>query len=210
MKLRSDVNANLNSTRIRKLTQFAILVWASLVGVSAQDAVQIRTNYFAVRGDTARELRRSINLSRPRSEFIPRDALTTWRIEWKSSVERSNGGCRLSAFTTCTTIVISLPSWAAATNASPDLVKAWKEYFAALVKHEWGHVELALPVAGEIRQSAKEVAPRSDCDEYRRVITEQSRVILRELEQKQKNYDRNTRHGVTQGAFWPPWNPVRR
>jgi len=204
------VSARRNGSRARWRDLIVLIALLSPSLVRAQDTVQIRTNYYAISGNTARELRRSINLARPSSESIPRDAMTTWRIEWKSSVDRANGECRLNTFTTSTTIVLTMPSWAATTNASPDLVKAWKEYFAALMKHEWGHAQLTLPVAAEIKKRAKEVAPRSDCDEYKRLITEQSRGLLRELDHQQKEYDRVTRHGVTQGAVWPPRNAVRR
>ena len=208
--LRSSAKSadDLGSRRLQVSSLFAALALAS--AASAADVVQVRTNFYSVKGETSRELRRSLDLNRPKSQSAPHDAETTWRIEWKSEVEKRNGVCQLSFFDIKTVLTVTLPSWTPTTNAPPELQRQWKAYYTALKLHEVGHVELALGVAAEMRKRVREVSPRANCEEYKRLVTEQARAVLRETERKQKDYDAQTRHGATQGALWRYGRPIRR
>ena len=204
------MNTNLNSTSILALTLAAILAWAVSFCASAGDVVQVRTNFYAVKGETSRELRRSLDLNRPKGQAGPHDAETTWRIEWKSDVAKQNGNCELSFFSTRTVVNITLPSWTPTTNATPELKRFWKEYYVALITHEWGHAQMALGVSAEMQNRVQEVSPRANCEEFKRLIAEQAQTVHRDADRKQKEYDEQTRHGASQGAVWRCGRPIRR
>jgi len=204
------LKTNLNLTRVRTLLLLTGLACASSVRASAGDVVQVRTNFYAVKGETARELRRSLDDNRPQGQSGPHDAETTWRVEWKSNVENRNGHCELSLFDTKTVVTITLPSWTPTTNAAPELKHFWQVYYVALLAHEWGHAQMALTVPAEMQNRVHEVLPRANCEEYKRLITEQARAVQRDAERRQKEYDEQTRHGARQGAVWRYGRPIRR
>jgi predicted secreted Zn-dependent protease len=176
----------------------------------AGDIVQVRTNFYAVKGETARELRRSLDINRPKGQAGPHDAETTWRIEWKSDVAKQNDNCTLKFLDVKTAVTITLPSWTPATNATPELKRFWKEYYVALMTHEWGHAQMALAVAAEMHARVREISPHANCEDYKRLIAEQARAVQRDAERKQKEYDEQTRHGASQGAVWRYGRPIWR
>lgn len=194
--------------------RMALLLTVSLAAVCltarADDLVVVRTNYYSVRGETLRELRRSLDLNRPQADFGAHDAQTIWRFECRSESQAQHGEFRLRAFEVKSTITITLPSWTPPPNASPELRNFWLEYFVALRTHEWGHAKIALEVAPAMQARVREVAPRQNREEFIRLVTAQARAVQQEAEHRQKEYDEVTRHGATQGAVWRHGRPVWR
>jgi predicted secreted Zn-dependent protease len=166
----------------------------------AQDSLQLQTNYYTVTGATLPEIRRSIDQARPQSGAGPHDGLTAWHITWHTAIRQRGGVSRLSAFTTRTTIHITLPRWQSPTNAAPEVVKAWQDYLATLQKHEQGHVQLARATVTELHLRVKAVPPGGDGEVLRQQIEELARGIVATGTERHENYDRLTQHGSTQGA----------
>ena len=193
--------------RVLRLTSWR---WLLMLGgfvaadAGAQDSLQLRTNYYTVTGATVPEIRRSLDQGRPRSATGPHDGLTTWNITWQNSIRQRGGVSRLSAFTTRTTIDITLPRWQAPTNAAPEVAKAWQDYWAALQTHEQGHVQLVRATVTELHQRVRAVPPGSDGETLRQQIEELARGILATGTARHENYDRLTEHGKTQGARLSP------
>lgn len=195
---------------LRRMPRLASWRWLLTLGgfiaadASAQDSLQLRTNYYTVMGATVPEIRRSLDQGRPQSATGPHDGVTTWNITWQSSIRQRGGVSRLSAFTTRTTITITLPRWQAPTNAAPDVAKAWQDYWAALQTHEQGHVQLVRATVTELHQRVRAVPPGSDGEALRQQIEELAQGILATGTARHENYDRLTEHGKTQGARLSP------
>jgi len=175
----------------------------------AQNALQMRTNYYAVTGSSLREIRRSLELGRPRRGAAPGDGLTVWQIGWKVSTHRAGNVSRLSTFTTRTDITMTLPRWTVPTNADPELVKVWNDYTAALYQHERGHVQRVFATVAEMHTRVKTIPPAADPDALREQVEELARDILAAGKQRDRDYDDRTKRGETQGARFPGARPLR-
>ncbi len=190
--------------------RFAVLcaVILTVPFARGQSTVLWRTNYYTVTGATLREINQSFSQSRPWKNKSSLDGLTDWRVDWKFNVTQSDSGCRLSYFTTTTTINITLPKWVAPTNTSPSVKEIWGRYITALGQHENGHGQFAAAAASEIHKRIKEVSEGSDCGSLRNNVTSLCSGVVETYKQRDKEYDVRTEHGAQQGARLPARDPA--
>jgi len=186
----------------------AAVFWAGLLGATlptcaAEDSLTITTNHFMVTGSTEAEIRKSINRGRPGGPNSSTDALTTWKVNWRTRVSTVNGQCQMDALTVETTISVTLPSWHPPTNAPPQVVKRWLAYYTALQKHEMNHAESGKLAAKDLRRRVLEVPPQADCGILQRRIQAVADEVIAEYKQRDVDYDHATAHGLKDGARLP-------
>ena len=170
---------------------------------TAQDSLVITTNFFNVSGASERELRRSINLSRPWKDRREADASTEWKIEWTFRLDSSEKDCQLQSFTTKTSIAMTLPRWMPRPPGLESLTQQWERYLTALRSHEEGHKQIALAAVAEIRRRVKALKSEATCEALSALLNRTAKSVIAEYRQKEVEYDRNTDHGATQGARFP-------
>ena len=168
--------------------------------VCAQTSVEWTTNYYNVSGTTVAEIHQSLRQNRPWRDNSGHHALTSWRVTWNFYVGNSDRGCRMTSFSTRSTINITLPRWIAPTNAPQEVLQAWQRYITALGQHEAGHAQFALAAAAEMHKRVKEIPEGGDCNGLRANINGLGQGILADYKNREKEYDRRTNHGITQGA----------
>jgi predicted secreted Zn-dependent protease len=166
----------------------------------AQSTVVRKTNYYAMTGSSLRDIQESLRQTRPWKDKSGRDASTEWYVRWYAEYSSGGGTCHCSSFTTTTTITITLPRWIAPTNTPAEVRTAWAKYVAALEVHEIGHADLALAAAAEMHKRIKEIGSDSDCNALRTRVQNECQAALDSYRAQEKDYDRRTRHGATQGA----------
>jgi predicted secreted Zn-dependent protease len=167
----------------------------------AQSTFKWQTNYYAITGSTVREIRRSINQSRPWRNKSETDASTAWQIKWEANVASPSGQCQCTSFTTETTITITLPRWIGLTNAPVGVRQEWRRYITALEDHEIGHAQFALSAAADMHRGIAGVGTEPDCADLRRTINSLARGIADDYRNREKQYDERTSHGARQGAL---------
>lgn len=181
---------------------FAVLLPSALP--QGQSTLVWKTNYYSVIGANLGEIRRSMEQSRPWKELENRSGLTEWRIDWRFEVTPVEGGCRCSSFTTTTAITNTLPRWTPPAEAPAELKAAWTRYITALREHENGHSRLALAAAADLHKRMKAIGLAADCDRLRKRIHDLAEGVIEEHRQRERDYDRRTRHGATQGVELRP------
>jgi predicted secreted Zn-dependent protease len=175
---------------------FALGPWSAV----AQNTVVRKTNYYAMTGSSLRHIQESLQQTRPWKSKSGRDASTEWYVRWHAEYSSGGGSCHCSSFTTTTTIMITLPRWIAPTNTPAEVRAAWAKYAAALEVHENGHADLALAAAAEMHKRIKEIESNLDCITLRTRVQAECKAVLDSYRAQEKEYDRQTRHGATQGA----------
>src|SRR5688572_5765820 len=168
--------------------------------VLAQSNVVRKTNYYAMTGSSMRDIQQSLRQTRPWKDKSAHDGSTEWRIQWNAFVGRNGDLCYCSSFATTTIIMITLPRWIPPTNTPPTVRATWARYLAALEQHEAGHADIALAATAEMHKRIKEIGGESDCDALRTKVKNECQAILDSHRAREKEYDEQTRHGVTQGA----------
>ena len=166
----------------------------------AQSTVLRKTNYYAMTGASLRHIQESLQQTRPWKDKSGRDATTEWYVRWYAEYRSGGGTCHCSSFTTTTTITIWLPRWIAPTNAPAEVRATWAKYIAALEVHENGHADLALAAAAEMHKRIKEIDSNLDCITLRARVQAECKAALDSHRAQERDYDRKTRHGATQGA----------
>lgn len=169
----------------------------------AQSSVVWKTNYYAVTGTTLQEIHEPFRQARPWKDKSSYDGQTDWRIDWRFQVTTAGESCRCDSFTTQTAITLTLPRWTAPTNAAPEVRDAWISFFTALAKHESGHAQNALSAVTEMHQRVNRLPTENDCAVLKKKIDETAARVVAEFRQRDEEFDRQTSHGVRDGAFLP-------
>jgi len=184
----------------------ALLTLALLLtcaGEARADVIRMTTNYYKVFGATAQEVRESINRLKPWKGPRSMDAQTDWAVHTKYSVGEFGGVSRVRSFETETTITVTMPVWSPPPVAAEDLTNRWQRYFTALLRHENGHAATALKAAAEVRRRAGAIREGPTDQELTRKISDTVNAVLKEFREKEDEYDKQTRHGLEQGAHFP-------
>lgn len=174
-----------------------------LPSLHAQSSIVWKTNYYAVGGATFQEIHESFRQARPWKSKSSYDGQTDWRIDWRFQMTTAGESCRCDSFTTQTAITITLPRWTAPTNAAPEVRDAWISFFTALSKHEAGHAQIAQAAVTEMHQRVSRLPAEQDCAALRKKIDETAGRVVAEFRQRDEEFDRQTAHGVRDGAFLP-------
>src|SRR5688500_14997339 len=82
----------------------------------AAQHVSCRTNYYSVKGDDLRQMHESFRQARPWRATGGHDGFAVWNVNWRFGTIHDGSVCRVSGFSTTTTISITLPRWVATTN----------------------------------------------------------------------------------------------
>jgi predicted secreted Zn-dependent protease len=179
-----------------QLLLFLVLATSDLAG----QHVSCRTNYYTLTGSTLREIHQSFRQARPWRATGGHDGFTVWSVTWRFGTTYNGSVCRVTTFSTTTTIAITLPRWVAPTNADVSLKAEWDRYIQALGKHEYGHAQVALAAAAEIQKRAKEVPEDASCESLKQRVHSTCDSVVQKYKQMDDAYDQRTDHGRNDGA----------
>jgi predicted secreted Zn-dependent protease len=181
-----------------------LAVWLVVYGLTCvvRGAEQIK--YYDIAGDSTTELRESLNRQRPVGpDGVRHDAVTLWYARWQYRTATSGRGCAVASFEVSLDIVTTLPRWTNEATAPSSLIARWRNYNAALLLHEDGHKAIAKETADAIRAAGTNVQSSSSCAELAGAIDKVANDVLKQYREKQRQYDKDTQHGRTQGARFP-------
>jgi predicted secreted Zn-dependent protease len=169
---------------------------------SSSPAVVERVEYYEVFALSATLLRAEINKVAPKDDQGRRsDAVTDWTVRWDYRYDSRDGACAITAFSTSVAVLTRLPSLAV--GAPKRLVEQWDKYVEALTEHERGHARIGIQAATAIQDRASALASTATCGELERAIKAKGEALVDEYRGRDIDYDRRTKHGITQGATFP-------
>ncbi|EJE54683.1 putative secreted Zn-dependent protease [Acidovorax sp. CF316] len=123
---------------------------------------------------------------------------TRWHVRWSYRWWReASGRCAITEVTTRLSTEVQLPELH---NASPQQQAAFDRYLRALAQHEQGHAQFGRDAAQAIDQGIARLPAAADCATLEREADALGRRLLQEHVEREKQYDRGTGHGATQGA----------
>lgn len=179
-----------------------LLLLAGALRMGAQQPDE--TRYYNVSGNSAAELRASLNSNRPAtSDGVRHDGVTTWKIQWRFRTTSARDRCDLTSFSATEEIVETIPKWVNESGASPALVDQWHAFLTALVAHESGHVAIATEALDAIRNAGRGFRSQSTCADLTRLVNDAGNSLLAQYKEKDRKYDADTQHGRTQGVRFP-------
>ncbi len=172
----------------------------------AQAAVDVsdQVERYAIEGSTPSDLRREMNAKGPRGADGRRfDGYTRWHVSWRYRYHNTGGGCAIASVNTSVKVTITLPQWRNDNRSDSTTRAQWSRYLAALELHEQGHRRHGVDAGSEVDQAIAAMPPAGSCDALGANANALGMSILRKYNQLDLDYDRDTRHGATQGARFP-------
>ncbi len=163
-----------------------------------------RVEHYDVRGATAAQLRTEMSARGPVGPGGGRfDGYTRWYVSWRYAFRSGNSQCAIDRVTTDVKVTTTLPRWADEARADGALRDQWRRYLAALTQHEDGHAQNGLGAARDIDAAIARLPAESNCDAMSARANAAGQAILRQYNQRDLDYDRDTGHGRSQGAVFP-------
>lgn len=157
--------------------------------------LQIAVKHYAVQGRDYASLAQSLKANGPKGFH----GLASWKIGFEYTTKKQRDACQVNTVRVKVDGEILMPKWADETAAPLELQQRWTTYYAALKRHEDGHIqhgrELALLV--KERLLGLGVVP---CDQVQALAAGEFQRLSGNLKARDQEYDARTQHGATQGA----------
>jgi len=147
-----------------------------------------------VTGDTANQIRQSINQNRN----MDYDAYTGWYLSWQF------GDCAGNGLVVTVDVTYTFPEWEPSASTSAELIASWDTYTDALFCHEYGHAKNGFDCANEVFTALSAIDAGGDCGEQQTEADAAFSTIIDACNQRDVEYDADTNHGATMGAVFPP------
>lgn len=162
--------------------------------------VSVSTGYYDIQGMSRADLLTQIASRGPVWGDRRWGGVTRWWVEWRFTFEQGLTGCGIRTVTTHVRISYILPRWREGNGAPDALRQSWRRYATALRRHEEGHGENGKRVGLRIGRAIQAMGERPTCDALTREANIIGHSIIRS-DTSDRDYDRATGHGATQGAL---------
>ena len=182
----------------------ALLLSLCAAAASAQAAVaeEHAERPYAVDAQPSDTLREALNAATPIRVGGQRfHGYTRWNVRWSFRWQSDTSGrCRITEVATRLRTEVQLPELR---RATPQQRALFDPYLFALSRHEQGHVQFGREAARAIDQGIAQLPAERDCATLERQANALGHRLLREHAERDQQYDRDTRHGASQGARLP-------
>lgn len=182
----------------RKLLPLICAVFPSVALAEVHE--NLNYSYYEVRAQADKTLLFLLNASSPVSENGQiYHGHTSWNIQWRFhwSINES-GMCKITSSLTTLDSVITLPKLNGA-NLRQQAI--FDRYFSSLKAHELGHYKLAVRTARIIDSELLLLPEMGSCSKLEAYANARSQRSLERLKEQSLQYDLDTSHGKTQGAW---------
>jgi predicted secreted Zn-dependent protease len=168
---------------------------------SIKPKVSMQTTYYDIDGATVDELKAQMWELGPVDQSGRRnDAFTNWDVRWTYTCQSQDDTHSIGSVQVNVKVVFIFPRWVVSSDVDKGLVNKWKTYLQALQKHENGHKDIAIEAGTEIVRRFEELDSYASCEELGEAINSAGQRVLGEQRRKEIRYDKETDHGLTQGA----------
>lgn len=178
--------------------------WAlALLPVCAAAAAEVTheaaQQTYTVRITPGQSLRDAINAATPIHQDGKRfHGYTAWNVDWQFWWHSdASGQCRITRVHTQLATTVQMPQLQGGTA---DQQAAFERYAKALRQHEEGHVQWGQKAAQAIDQGIAKLPEAANCSALEQNANALGQRLLQAHVEREKEYDRSTRNGATQGA----------
>lgn len=123
---------------------------------------------------------------------------TKYHIGWKYWWKTREKQCALTKVETTLTLTYTMPKLV---SASDEVKQVWDAWYPNLALHEERHGKLAKEAAALMDQKLNAIGPQENCRTLEKDLNKQAQAIMAELKKANKQYDKDTNHGETEGAW---------
>lgn len=168
------------------------------------DAESVDVRWYSVTGTDSKAVWQSIAANGPKGDdgkvFAAR---TDWNLTYRYRTRIFDGQCKVTGITTRLAVVMQMPRWQDERRAPAELRERWRRYLQALREHENGHRAHGVSATNEVQARIGTLAPRPDCNGFESQASSVANEVIAAYAHRDREYDRRTEHGLTQGARFP-------
>lgn len=169
--------------------------YAASPGAKGMLDLQVAVVHYTVQGRDYDSLAQSLSANGPKGFH----GLATWKIGFQYTTRKQRDGCQVDTVTVKVDGEIKMPRWADEKAAPQELQARWRNFYAALKRHEDGHIqhgrELALMTKEKLLGLG--VVP---CEKVQDLANAEFLRLLDNHKARDREYDERTQHGVNQGV----------
>jgi predicted secreted Zn-dependent protease len=186
---------------IRSCSAWLALILAALTTPAVAEVVeQVSYVGYDVKAEGGKSLAAMLNDASPfRGDGRVLYAYTTWHIAWNYRYTQSPGSrCGIQSVRTVLTVTITLPA-----PTDPTILSSvqFTKLIAALRMHEQGHYTIARNAASDVDRGIAALAQADSCPQLGTRANDFGTKVIDDAKQVELQYDRDTQHGKTQGAW---------
>ncbi|WP_339746283.1 DUF922 domain-containing protein [uncultured Maricaulis sp.] len=167
-----------------------------------QIPVRVDLQFYDVEGRNDRLLNESVQFSGPLG--VDADTQTYMSSFWQ--YQNLDGRCSATVIDIPLDITIRYPHWVGYERASRSRRANWDRRLAVLEAHENGHATLAYAAALDLYNALLAFGRDADCTTFNDEMQAIGDTAMSELQRRQREYDRITRHGLRQDDY--DWTPI--
>lgn len=185
-----------------RFNKFAlILIFFVLIQPAfSEPIVTSRVKYYSISGDDAAELRAQMHNKGPIEDGKRYDAFTRYYVNWRYDYQQEDNDCRLKNIRVTVDINYQYPKWVNYESGSERMRLAWDDYITKLKAHERGHGTNGQNAANEIDMMLARMSAMANCKMLGAEANQKAYAILAKYQHADIEYDRETKHGITQGV----------
>jgi predicted secreted Zn-dependent protease len=169
----------------------------------AKPVVTFKIDHYEVTGNTVTEIQRSIGKRTPiRSGTKFYGGVTRWKLDTTYKArEMASGGCAVIEPVVYLDVQVLLPKLVPGPRITRPVLAEWDRFLGALRAHEQLHALNGLHTARTLEQRMTNLKTAFNCQKMRDMLTEASQALIKNINQRDIDMDRETNHGETQGAY---------
>ena len=178
---------------------FPLLLWLALPA-RAEVQEHLQEQYYDLQVVSGQSLNRALNEASPiRQNGQIYHAYARWQVQWNFWWrEQRDGRCRIDLTRTRLNATITLPRLG---GGDAQQRQRFAMYLNALREHELGHYRIGQAAAAKIDTALRQTPEYPSCAELQRQANQRANAILQRHIEQERQYDRQTGHGRTQGAW---------
>ncbi len=179
---------------------------ASLLKYPVAFDSQLNIITYTVSGKTSAELTQSLNsnsLQDPHEVTGRYYARTDWFINAHWNTKPTLAGCELDRADIGLVMTMTLPALVSTKNLAVGVFDQWDGFVQHTIQHESGHVTLSLQGAREYQRQVGNVLAARNCDMLDTQLKNLFDTNYKAIDRANTDYDKQTQHGLTQGAVFP-------
>lgn len=167
----------------------------------ASPGISINHKYYDVTPTSTRNMLATLLQASPivsnGKKFI---GYTNWWVDWKYTTRNESGMCTVATVDTRVTITYTMPRLKDSIAIPPVVREKFATFHSRLMTHEEGHADHGIFAAREIDKALISLPRQGSCTALQALARQTADAIIEKYKQKDKDYDRLTGHGRTQGA----------
>lgn len=186
------------------LTTLSMLVAGTLDAPVVEGVAVTQTiESYTVDGVTSRSLLKALNANARVSQSS--GALTygsaSVHVKWSYTYRERASACRVDTANVSLEITLRMPEWQPQREPPRALQAKWQAFHDALTQHELRHRQFGVEAARAIRGVFDGLSAPS-CDALHASVDRKTGEVMATLTQVNRDYDLETSHGRTEGAWW--------